>query len=149
MLYWINVRYINKLCCVWNKSKLGQNQKERWKIFWSSIMILLFHRIMFFVTLGNGWQIFIGPTINSQQNAVFRELCQKWLMLGAPPGDAGGRGGHHDGLQPAGVWLGALPADPQQPGRLFPRQRDRPARQRVRRQGVRPVNSLQHLMSTQ
>ena len=68
--------------------------------------------------------------------------------VGAPPGDAGGRGGHHDGLQPAGVWLGALPADPQQPGRLLPRQRDRPARQRVRRQGVRPVNSLQHPMST-
>jgi hypothetical protein len=31
---------------------------------------------------------------------------------------------------------------------LLPRQRDRPARQRVRRQGVRPVNSLQHPMST-
>ena len=68
--------------------------------------------------------------------------------VGAPPGDAGGRGGHHDGLQPAGLGLGALPADPQQPGRLQPRQRDRPARQRVRGQGVRPVNSLQHPVST-
>ena len=68
--------------------------------------------------------------------------------VGAPPGDAGGRGGHHDGLQPAGLGLRALPADPQQPGRLQPRQRDRPARQRVRGQGVRPVNTIQHPVST-
>ena len=68
--------------------------------------------------------------------------------VGAPPGDVGGRGGHHDGLQPAGLGLRALPADPQQPGRLQPRQRDRPARQRVRGQGVRPVNTIQHPVST-
>ena len=68
--------------------------------------------------------------------------------VGAPPGGAGGRGGHHDGLQPAGLGLGAITADPQQPGRLQPRQRDRPARQRVRRQGVRPVNTIQHPVST-
>ena len=74
-------------------------------------------------------------------NVILRSLNNA-SAVGAPPGDAGGRGGHHDGLQPAGLGLGALPADPQQPGRLQPRQRDRPARQRVRGQGVRPVNSL-------
>ena len=84
-------------------------------------------------------------------NVILRSLNNA-SAVGAPPGDAGGRGGHHDGLQPAGLGLRALPADPQQPGRLQPSQRDRPARQRVRGQGVRPVNTIQHphtLMSTQ